>query len=47
MKLEEQQRAGRIDPSRYGSKRRHLVTELERIYGELDGSPQGGDEAAA
>ena len=47
VKLEEQQRAGRIDPSRYGSKRRHLVTELERIYGELDGSPRGGDEAAA
>jgi hypothetical protein len=47
VRLEEQQRAGRIDQSRYGSKRRHLVTELERIYGELDGSSQGGDEAAA
>jgi hypothetical protein len=47
VRLENQQRAGRIDLSRYGSKRRHLVTELERIYGELDGSPQGGDEAAA
>ena len=47
VKLEEQQRAGRIDQSRYGSKRHQLVTELERIYGELDGSPQGGDEAAA
>jgi hypothetical protein len=38
-KLEEQQRAGRIDPSRYHSKRHHLVTELERVYGELDGAP--------
>jgi hypothetical protein len=47
VKLEEQQRAGRIDQSRYGAKRRQMLTELERIYGELDGSPQGGDEAAA
>jgi hypothetical protein len=47
VRLEEQLRGGRIDQARYGSKRRHLVAELERIYGELDGSPQGGDEAAA
>ena len=39
VKLEEQQRAGRIDASRYNSKRHHLVTELERVYGELDGAP--------
>ena len=43
VKLEEQHRSGRIDPTRYHSKRHHLVTELERIYGELD----GGGEAAA
>jgi len=43
VKLEEQHRAGRIDSGRYHSKRHHLVTELERIYGELD----GGGEAAA
>ncbi len=50
-KLEEQHRAGRIDPGRYHSKRHHLVTELERVYGELDGAPEsaqgGGGEAAA
>jgi hypothetical protein len=44
-KLEEQHRAGRIDPARYHSKRHHLVTELERIYGELDSTP-GSDRAA-
>ena len=38
-KLEDQHRAGRIDPGRYHSKRHHLVTELERIYGELDTTP--------
>jgi hypothetical protein len=43
VKLEEQHRSGRIDSGRYHSKRHHLVTELERIYGELD----GGGEAAA
>jgi hypothetical protein len=43
VKLEEQYRVGRVDSSRYHSKRHHLVTELERVYGELD----GGGEAAA
>jgi hypothetical protein len=38
-KLEDQHRAGRVDPARYHSKRHHLVTELERIYGELDSTP--------
>lgn len=51
-KLEDQHRAGRIDPGRYHSKRHHLVTELERIYGELDTTPgpptvarEGGPES--
>jgi hypothetical protein len=44
-KLEDQHRAGRVDPARYHSRRHHLVTELERIYGELDGSPES-DRAA-
>jgi hypothetical protein len=35
-KLEDQHRSGRVDPARYHSKRHHLITELERIYGELD-----------
>jgi hypothetical protein len=43
VKIEEQHRSGRIDAGRYHSKRHHLVTELERVYGELD----GGGEAAA
>jgi hypothetical protein len=43
VRLEEQHRAGRIDSSRYGSKRRQLVTELERVLGELDGA---GETAA-
>lgn len=38
-RLEEQHRGGRVDPARYHSKRHHLVTELERIYGELDSAP--------
>jgi hypothetical protein len=45
VKLEQQNRAGRVDAGRYDSKRRHLVTELERIYGELDGAPES-DRAA-
>ena len=44
-RLEDQHRAGRVDPARYHSRRHHLVTELERIYGELDGSPES-DRAA-
>lgn len=45
IKLEQQHRAGRVDAGRYHSKRHHLVTELERIYGELDGAPES-DRAA-
>ena len=39
--LEEQQRDGTIDPDRYLSRRRDLVTALERVYANMD------DEAAA
>jgi hypothetical protein len=39
--LEEQQRDGTIDPERYASRRRDLVTALERVYANMD------DEAAA
>jgi hypothetical protein len=38
-KIEDQHRNGRIDPGRYHSRRHHLITELERIYGELDNTP--------
>ena len=34
--LEEQQRAGTIDPERYTARRRDLVAALERVYAELD-----------
>jgi hypothetical protein len=34
--LEEQHRAGRIDPQRYASRRQELVAALERIYEEID-----------
>ena len=44
VKLEEQHHAGRLDAGRYDAKRQPLLAELERIYGELDGSP---DSAAA
>jgi len=36
LRVEEQHRAGQIDEARYGSRRRELVGQLERIYSELD-----------
>jgi hypothetical protein len=45
VKVEEQRRAGRIDDERYQSRRRQLLSQLERVYGELDDRP--GDGAAA
>src|SRR5262249_58942507 len=50
VKLEEQRRAGRVDGSKYASRRQKLMADLERGYGELDGAPSGrtgGGEAAA
>jgi hypothetical protein len=40
VKLEEQHRAGKVDETKFQSRRRHLVAELERIYGELDHRPE-------
>ena len=34
--LEEQHRAGRVDPQRYAARRGELVSALERIYAEID-----------
>jgi hypothetical protein len=45
--LEQQRRNGRIDDKRYATKRQHLVTELERVLGELDHQPTGGGEGVA
>jgi hypothetical protein len=38
VRVEEQSREGRMDPARYEERRRALMSELERIYGELDTS---------
>jgi hypothetical protein len=51
-KLEQRRRArgGGVEDSRDASRRQQLVSELERIYGELDeasGGPQGGGEGIA
>ena len=34
--LEDQHRAGAIDPERFALRRRELVAALERVYAELD-----------
>jgi hypothetical protein len=46
VKLEEQRRGGRIDGSKYASRRQKLLGDLERIYGELDNRSGGGESAA-
>ena len=50
VKLDEQRRSGRVDGSRYASRRQRLMGELEQVYGELDGmvtGRTGGGESAA
>jgi hypothetical protein len=42
--LEEQRRHNRIDEKKYASRRQTLVTQLERVMGELD---RGGGEGVA
>lgn len=46
VKLEEQRRTGRIDGSKYASRRQKLLSDLEHVYGELDGRAGGGKSAA-
>jgi len=36
VRLENQQRAGTVDTTRYASRRGDLIDQLERVYGELD-----------
>ena len=36
VRLEQDHRQGRADPSRYGARREELVTALERVYGALE-----------
>jgi len=48
--LETKRRAGTVDSSSYATRRQRLVSELERIYGELDeagAGPEGGGEGVA
>jgi hypothetical protein len=48
--LESKRRAGTIDPAPYATRRQRIVSELERIYGELDeagAGPEGGGEGVA
>ena len=45
--LEEQHRQGRVDERRYTSRRQSLVSQLERVMGEMDGSPAGGGKGLA
>ena len=42
--LEEQRREGRVDDKRYAARRQSLVSQLERVMGELD---RGGGEGVA
>jgi len=48
--LESKRRAGTADPHNYSTRRQRILTELERIYGELDevgAGPEGGGEGIA
>jgi hypothetical protein len=48
--LESKKRAGTVDPHNYSTRRQRILTELERIYGELDeagAGPEGGGEGIA
>lgn len=44
VRLEEQRRAGTIDERRHASRHEELVTQLERVYGELDRQPGAAAE---
>lgn len=46
VKLEQQRRAGKVDEARYQARRQQLLSELERVYGELD-APTPSKGAAA
>ena len=46
VKVEEQRRSGRIDDERYKARRKHLLAQLEHVYGELDDDQFGGGAAA-
>ncbi len=45
--LEDQHRRGRVDEAKYATRRQALVSQLERVMGELDRTPAGGGEGVA
>jgi len=48
--LEKRRRAGTVGEERYSTRRQRLMSDLERIYGELEDAsqgPQGGGEGIA
>lgn len=45
--LEDQHRRGRVDDARYTTRRHALMSQLERVMGELDRTPAGGGEDVA
>jgi hypothetical protein len=45
--LEDQRKRGRLDDTRYATKREALVGQLERVMGELDEGPQDAAHAAS
>jgi hypothetical protein len=44
VRVEEQRRAGALDEARYTARHADLVTQLERVYGELDRQPGAADQ---
>jgi hypothetical protein len=44
VRLEQQSRAGRVNPDQYRARRDELMGQLERIYGELDTAGGQGEE---
>jgi hypothetical protein len=49
VRIEQQRRAGQIDPEPYAQRRQTLMAQLERVYGELDqrSGVRGGNEGLA
>jgi hypothetical protein len=47
VELEQQHRAGRVTEQKYATRRQSLVSQLEKIMGELDRAPGGGGEGVA
>jgi hypothetical protein len=46
LRLEADQRRGKGDPAKYANRREALLTELEQVYGALDGEDSGPGPAS-